>query len=271
MRPNLDRLRGCALAFLGGLLPFLPTPAAHADHWALRPLGGEHESARTVGAGRWGVEVGAWAPSLTGDVTPANPLESEVLQRWNLLPAWPNIRVMHGLPDGNEIIVRAGSTINAGYRKMFLQAEAPWGDEFLQVLLQGGAGLHVASLRPMVYANLPGMYHNGPFTLHVAGGGYYLFNDQPIVEGSLGIELRPFSFLDLGGGARLRMDSKKMTPQDGSWSYSGGIRLRPWDKWQLQVEAGQDVGPPTPSGGTPAMPRIEWPMQTLRASISTHF
>jgi hypothetical protein len=198
-------------------------------------------------------------------------LDTEVLQRWTLLPVWPEIRVLHGLADGNEVIVRAGSVVNAGYRKMFLKAEAPWGDEYLQALLQGGVGLHAASLRPMVYANLPGLYHNGPFTLHVAGGGYYLFNDQPIVEGSLGVELRPFSFLDVGGGARLRMDSKKMTPTDGSWSFSGGIRLRPFHGWQINVEAGQDVGPPAPSGGTPAMPRIEWPLQSVRASVSSHF
>ncbi|MEB3283986.1 MAG: hypothetical protein VKN33_01700 [Candidatus Sericytochromatia bacterium] len=244
---------------------------ALADHWSLRPLGGEHESALTVGRGGWGIEAGAWTPRLGADLPPANALESEVFQRWNALPSWPEIRVLHGLQDGNEVIVRTGSVVNAGYRKMFLSAEAPWGDEFLQALIQGGVGLHLASLRPMVYANLPGVYHNGPFTLHIAGGGYYLFNDQPIVEGTLGVELRPLSFIDFGAAARLRMDSKKMTPNDGSWSYSGGLRLRPFPRWQLQVEAGQDVGPPTPAGGTPAFPRIEWPLQSVRATLSTHF
>ncbi|MEB3197356.1 MAG: hypothetical protein VKP62_09150 [Candidatus Sericytochromatia bacterium] len=254
-----------------GLIAFTPEFASAAEVTGLRPLGGDFESARSIKSGQSLLELGGWMPRFTGDGVAAGQEDIDVLQRWQEIPAWPDMRLLHGLADGNAVVVRAGSAINGGYRKPFLRAEAPWGEEYLQAWMQAGVGFHLASRRPMVYASLPGIYERGAFTLHVAGGGYYLFNDQPLVEGSLGCEVRPFDWLDLGATARLRMDSKKMTPTDGSWSYGGGLRIRPAPNWGIQLEAGRDVGPPEPAGGTPARPRIEFPLESLRAGISVLF
>jgi hypothetical protein len=245
--------------------------AALAAPLGNRPLGGDGDSARTVGPGGWNVEVGAWQPRIDATKGANDADEQAILGRYEALPAWPAVRVLYGLPDGNEVTARLGTTVTAGYRKQFLRADAPWGGEYLQGLLQASVGYHLASRRPLVHVSAPGIYEAGPFTLHVAGGGYYLFNDQPIVEGGAGMEYRPWSWLSVGANAHLRMDAKKMTPTDGSWSYGGGIRLQPLDTVAVQVELGQDVGPPDPAGGTPARPRIEWPMQTLRASALVAF
>lgn len=236
----------------------------------MRPLGGEGEAARTVGAGGWLFEAGGWQPTLDpGD--PANAEDQAVQSRYWTLPVWPDLRLQHGLSDGNEVIGRVGHVVTAGYRKHFLRADAPWGGEYLQGLLQGSVGFNLLSRRPVVHLSMPGIYEAGPFTLHVAGGGYYLFNDQPIVEGTAGTELRPFSWLSVGATARLRMDAKKVTPTDGVWSFGGGLRIQPWDHLALQVEAGKDAGPPEPTGGAAVRPRIEWPLQSLRASLCLAF
>ncbi|MEB3221981.1 MAG: hypothetical protein VKS61_07865 [Candidatus Sericytochromatia bacterium] len=266
MTSRAERLSVVAMAL--GLVLSAPAQAAPLGN---RPLGSDGESARTVGVGRWLVEVGAWQPRLDGSVGPSNEEEQGILGRLEAIPAWPSLRVQHGLPDGNEALVRLGQNVQAGYRRQFLRADAPWGGEYLQALMQASVGYGLISRRPLVHVLAPCIYEAGPFTLHVAGGGYYMFNDQPIVEGSGGIELRPWDWVSIGAHSHLRMDSKKMTPTDGSWSYGGGLRLQPSDGFSVQVEMGQDVGPPEPAGGTPAKPRIEWPMQVLRASAIVAF
>ncbi|MEB3330593.1 MAG: hypothetical protein VKQ33_15310 [Candidatus Sericytochromatia bacterium] len=268
MTSRADRLG--TLVLVGVMGCWTPATAVAAP-LGNRPLGADSDAARSVGPGGWIVEVGASQPRIDAASTPADADEQAILGRYEELPAWPAVRLQHGLPDGNEVLARLGTAVMAGYRRPFLRADAPWGGEYLQALLQASVGYHLVSRRPVVQVMAPGIYEAGPFTLHVSGGGYYLFNDQPVVDGNAGVELRPWSWLSLGVNAHLRMDAKKMTPTDGSWSYGGGLRVQPHEAVSLQVELGQDVGPPDPAGGTPARPRIEWPMQPVRASATFAF
>lgn len=242
----------------------------------MRPLGGDYDSARTVGDKNWAFEGGVWLPSFEALPTNAATGSDEVLGRWQQLPAWPRLRGQYGWGENNEVVAAVGPELTAAYRKFFIRAEAPWGGEYLQALMQFGGGYHLAARKPMAYVNLPAIYERGDWTFHVAGGGYYLFNDQPIVDGNLGMEFRPIPLLSLGVNAHLRMDAKKVTPMDGSWSFGGGVRFQPFPWACAQVELVQDAGPPTPKPDEPgsisiARPSIEIPHQAVRASVTTYF
>lgn len=264
MRRQLGRVWPLAIA-----LAALTAPPALADDTVigLRPLGGDWESARTVGRGHWAIEAGGMVPQL-------NPLDSAlstddqaVYDRWQVLPAWPSLRGLYGLPDGNEAVVQLGQTISGGYRKQFLRADAPWPGEYLQALIQLGGGFNLVSMRPMGYIRFPAIYERGAWTFHVGPGGYYMFNQQPLVDVQVGAEVRPFAGLHLGGLARLRMDVKHLTPTEGTWSFGGGLRYQLGDRWSIQVEANQDNGPPQLQDSIP-QPAIEFAMMQYRASVT---
>lgn len=242
----------------------------------MRPLGAEHDSARTVGDKNWAFEAGGWMPTFQSLPATARPEDEEILARWQQFPSWPGVRAQYGWGENNELVAALGPELTAAYRKFFIRADAPWGGEYLQALMQFGGGYHLASRKPMMYVKLPGIYERGDWTFHVAGGGYYLWNDQPIVDGNLGIEYRPIPMLHLGVHAHLRMDAKKVTPMDGSWSFGGGVRFQPLPWACAQVEVIQDAGPPTPkpgeaSGISTARPIVEIPHQALRASVTTYW
>jgi hypothetical protein len=259
---------GSVLAALGLLA--IACPPALADGLTplgLRPLGGDWESARTIGPGHWAIEGGAFMPMLDPLAEELTKDDQSVYQRWTMLPAWPSLRGLYGLPDGNEAELQLGQIISGGYRKQFLRADAPWPGEYLQALIQLGGGFNLVSMRPMGYIRFPAIYERGAWTFHVGPGGYYLFNQQPIVDVQLGAEVRPFEALHLGGLARLRMDAKHMTPTEGTWAFGGGARLQLGDQWSLQVEANKDGGPPNLADSVP-MPRIEFSMMTVRASVT---
>lgn len=261
-----------------GLVAVLGRPALAADETAtsvgLRPLGGDWESGRTVGAGKWVIEGGLSAPVLddpailTGQVSSIPSAEDlAVYQRWQTLPAWPVVNGIYGLSDGNEAVVQLGPVVGGAYRRHFLRADAPWPNEYLQALIQLGGGFHLASFKPMGYVRIPAIYERGAWTFHVGPGGYYLFNQQPIVDVQLGAEVRPLDGLHLGGMARLRMDAKRVTPTDGTWSFGGGARYQLGDRWSIQVEATRDNGPPLASDSIP-LPVIEFPQLGVRASVT---
>jgi hypothetical protein len=256
-----------ALSVALGSLPAGPALAETAPV-GLRPLGGDWESGRTVGAGNWVIEGGAFMPMLE-DPSGLSPTteDLEVFQRWQTLPAWPTLRGVYGLSDGNEAVVELGPLVGGAYRRHFLRADAPWPGEYLQALIQLGGGFHLPSLKPMGYIRVPAIYERGAWTFHVGPGGYYMFNQQPIVDVQLGTEVRPLDGLHLGGMARLRMDAKALTPTEGAWSFSGGARYQLGDRWSVQLEASQDAGPPNLAITTP-QPRIEFPHLGLRASVT---
>jgi hypothetical protein len=257
-------LLGAALLLAAGAAP------AAAESLGIRPLGGSQESARTVGVGNWAIEGGAWMPTFTSPPADLGEDDLKVLDNWQLTPAWPEIRGIYGLPDGNEAVGFVGPVVGGGYRKFFLRADAPWPNEYLQALIQLGGGFHLASRLPVGYIRIPAIFEAGAFTLHLAGGGYYLFNQQPMVDVDAGIELSPWENFQVGGMAKLRMDSKKITPFDGVWSLSGGARYRIGTRIVVQVDAYQDGGPPTFDTSKPD-PRIEFPLSALRGSVGYYF
>ena len=252
-----------ALAAAGVLSLALP---ASADPVGLRPLGGDFESARAIGAGKWVVEAGALVPMLS-PVGELNTDDAAVFQRWQTLPAWPSVRGMYGLPDGNEAVVELGHVVTGGYRRHFLRADAPWPGEYLQAMIQLGGGFHLPAMRPMGYIRFPAIYERGAWTFHLGPGGYYLFNQQPVADVQIGTVVRQLEGLTLGGMARLRMDAKALTPTEGAWSFSGGARYQLGDRWTVQIEGSQDAGPPEIAATTP-QPRIEFPMMQVRASVT---
>ena len=276
-RPQAPTSRAERLAI--GLLAAwmgLGAGVAAAGPIGMRPLGAEHDSARTVGDKNWAFEAGGWMPTFEPLPATAATDSDEVLTRWQQLPAWPRLRAQYGWGDNNEVVAALGPELTAGYRKFFIRADAPWGGEYLQALMQFGGGFHLASRKPMAYVKLPGIYERGDWTFHVAGGGYYLWNDQPIVDGNFGMEFRPLPLLHLGVNAHLRMDAKKVTPMDGTWSFGGGVRFQPLPWACAQVEVLQDAGPPIPKVGEAtsvsiARPTIEIPHQSVRASVTTYF
>jgi hypothetical protein len=258
---------GAALAIALAVLACPSVARADDAVLGLRPLGGDWETGRTIGAGHWAIEGGGMMPQLSPLDEPLTAADQAVYDRWQMLPAWPSLRGIYGLPDGNEAVVQLGQTISGGYRKQFLRADAPWPGEYLQALIQLGAGFNLAAMRPMGYIRLPAIYERGAWTFHVGPGGYYLFNQQPLVDVQLGAEVRPFGGLALGGMARLRMDAKHMTPTEGSWAFGGGARYQLGDRWTIQVEANQDNGPPALADSVPN-PAIEFPMMLYRASVT---
>jgi hypothetical protein len=273
MTSRAERLALAALAiFLGA-----PAPAV-AGPIGMRPLGADYDSARTVGEHGWAFEAGGWLPTFDPLPAGATADTQKVLENWQLLPAWPRVRAQYGWGGNNEVVAAVGPEVTGAYRKFFIRADAPWGGEYLQALMQFGGGYHLASRKPMAYVKLPAIYERGDWTFHVAGGGYYLFNDQPIVDGDFGMEYRPIPWLAIGGNAHLRMDAKKVTPMDGTWTLGGGVRVQPLDWACLQVEVFKDSGPPVPNTGTAepngistARPGVEFPHQAIRASVTTYF
>lgn len=259
-----------ASALAAALLLGLPAPAIAAP-LGMRPLGAEFDAARTVGDGNWAFEGGGWLPSFDALSDSATEGDRTVYENWQQLPAWPDIRAQYGWGSNNELVAQLGPRTTAGFRKFFIRADAPWGGEYLQALMQFGGGFHVAARKPLMYVKLPAIYERGDWTFHVAGGGYYLFNDQPIVDGDFGMEYRPIPLLSVGGAVHLRMDAKKVTPMDGSWSFGGGLRFTPFPWACAQVEFLKDAGPPTPEGAAAPKPRIELPGTGIRASVTTYF
>lgn len=274
----MRRLAVATAAFL-----LLPAAPAMADPTlGIRPLGGDYESARTVGPGNWAIEGGAWAPQFTdpGHTTDTDA-DRAILARWQAIPAWPELRGLYGLQDGNEIVADVGPIISGGYRRLFLHADAPWPGEYLQVLFQLGAGIQLSNTKQflpflpavpnlMGYVRVPAIFEAGPLTLHVAGGGYYLFNNQPIVNGDLGLEFTPFEHFQVGGLVKVDMDSAKITPTDGTWSFGFGARYQIGSRWVVQADVNQDAAPPEPASGAPT-PRIEYPYQSVRATVGYYF
>ncbi len=240
---------------------------AQADTIGMRPLGAHYESARTVGEGHWIAEIGGWMPTFDEFETPLNTADQEVFDRWQGLPAWPDVRVVYGYQGTSEASLHLGSQVTGAYRRHMLRAEAPWGGEYLQGLLQVGGGYHLASRDFMGYLRLPGIYERGDWTFNVAPGGYYLLNEQPVVEVNAGMEYRPIAEIAVGVNARLRMDSKKISPLDGKWSFGGGARYQILPRLALQLDAFSDGGPPTGEGTQAAKPRIEFPLKAVQASV----
>lgn len=255
--------RAVALAAAAWLLA---APDASALSWGLRPLGADWESARMGAPGELIVEVGAWAPSLLDPGT-LGPTEKDmaVFERYRLLPAWPSLRGRYVLQDGNEVLAEVGPLVGGGYRRPFMRADAPWEGEYLQAVLQAGGGFHLPAMLPAVYGRLPLLYERGPVTFHVAPGGYYMLNNQPIVDVGMGVEWRVFAGFSVGGAAKIRMDAKQVTPTAGSWSFGGGARYA-WDRFAINLEFQQENGTPAV---TKPDPRIEFPMDVLRASVVT--
>jgi hypothetical protein len=247
----------------------MATPAA-ADTLGIRPLGGDYESGRTVGKGNWAVEGGVWVPTFGAPTTPLSAEDTAILDNWQVTPAYPEIRGIYGLNDGNEAVAMIGPVIGGGYRRFFLRADAPWPGEYLQALIQLGGGFEIASRKAMGYVRFPAIFEAGPFTLHVAGGGYYLFNNQPIVDADIGMEYTLFEHFQVGAMAKLRMDSAKITPLDGQWSFGGGLRYQVGPRFVIQADLNQDSGPPIVPTALPH-PRIEFPFQSLRASAGYYF
>jgi hypothetical protein len=256
-----------AFAFAATLLAAAP---AGAETLGIRPLGGDYESARTVGNGNWTIEAGAWVPSFTPPDTALSTNDQAVFDRWQMLPAWPEIRGIYGLSEGNEIAAHVGPTIGGDYRRFFLRAEAPWPDEYLQAMIQLGGGFNLASHLPEGHIRIPAIFEAGAWTLHLAGGGYYLFNNQPIVEGDLGLEMSPIPSFQVGAMAKIRMDSTKITPFDGQWSFGAGARYRLGLRMVIQADLYQDAGPPVLTT-TKAVPRVEFPYQGLRVTAGYYF
>lgn len=235
----------------------------------LRPLGGDWETARMIGQGHWAIEANAWAPTFDnpGDYVGGNPGSPDVLSRWMALPAWPSLRALYAVSDETEAALELGPRVGGAYRRFFLRAVAPWGGEYLQALIQLGGGFHLASYKPYGYVRFPALYERGAWTFHVAPGGYYLFNQQPIVEVNLGAEFRPLESLQLGAHTKLRMDAKRLTPQDGTWSFGGGLRWQFSDDWAIQLEATHDAGPPILDLGA-IQPMIEFPFTSFSGGVT---
>jgi hypothetical protein len=255
---------------LVGVAIALPAGPAAAETLGIRPLGGDYESARTVGIGNWTIEAGAWAPSFTTPDTSVTAADTAVLERWQALPAWPEVRGIYGLAEGNEVVARLGPVIGGDYRRFFLRAEAPWPDEYLQAMIQIGGGFNLASHLPEGHVRIPAIFEAGAWTLHVAGGGYYNFNNQPIVEADMGLEMSPIPSFQVGALAKLRMDSTKITPFDGVWSFGAGARYRLGLRMVVQADLYQDAGPPV-LATTKAVPRVEFPGQGLRVTAGYYF
>lgn len=256
---------------LAALAVVLTARPAVAETLGIRPLGGDYESARTVGQGKLALEVGAWVPTFS---TPSGVTltddDNAIFARWQQFPAWPAIRGLYGLADGHEVEAEIGPVVGGAYRRFFLRADAPWPHEYLQVLIQLGGGFHLASYKPMGYIRVPAIFEAGPFTLHVAGGGYYLFNNQPTVDVDLGLEYSIFERLQLGGLVKLRMDSTKITPTDGNWSFGGGLRYQLGARTVFQVDVNQDAGAPVVANVTPR-PHIEFPFQSVTGTVGYYF
>ncbi|MDB5100906.1 MAG: hypothetical protein JWM80_5327 [Cyanobacteria bacterium RYN_339] len=255
---------------LAGLALALPAGPAAAETLGIRPLGGDYESARTVGNGHWTIEGGAWVPSFSAPDSSVTAADQVVLDRWQQFPAWPEIRGIYGLSEGNEAVAFIGPVIGGAYRRFFLRAEAPWPDEYLQALIQLGGGFNLASHLPEGHIRVPAIFEAGPWTLHVAGGGYYLFNNQPTVAVDTGLEFSPLPDFQVGAMAKLRMDSSKITPFDGIWSFGAGARYRIGLRFVVQADVYQDAGPPTVATSK-AVPRVEFPFQGLRATAGYYF
>lgn len=246
---------------------FVAAPALAADPISMRPLGGDWDAARSMGRGHWTVEVGGMLPQF--DAAPAGSSEDDLdaFDRQFLLPAYPQLRAAIGLPGDQAAFLYLGQWVGAAYRRPFLRADAPWPGESLQAHLQLGAGYHWVNGLPLAFGRAPAMYVRGPLTLHATGGGYYLFNQQPIAEGQLGAELALGWGLSLGGLARLRMDVKKLNPQEGAWTFGGGLRYQLGDEWQLTLEGVRDEGPPVFADSKP-LPRLEFAQTQFRFGLS---
>src|SRR5688500_8260905 len=108
-------------------------PAA-ARPIGMRPVGGDFDSARTLGDNNWAFEAGGWLPTFQALPATAKEADQEVLDRWQQLPAWPRLRAQYGWGDNNELVAALGPELTGGYRKFFIRAEAPWGGEYLQAL-----------------------------------------------------------------------------------------------------------------------------------------
>ena len=237
----------------------------------IRPLGGTWESARTVGIGNWAIEGAVWAPTFSTEGLPTlSSPDQAVLDHWQTLPVWPELRGIYGLGDGNEVSVSLGPDLTGAWRKLFMRAEAPWPDEYLQAMIQLGGGFNLASHLPEGHIRIPAIFEAGAWTLHLAGGGYYLFNNQPIVEGDMGLEMSPIPSFQVGAMAKIRMDSTKITPFDGQWSFGAGARYRLGLRMVIQADLYQDAGPPVLTT-TKAVPRVEFPYQGLRVTAGYYF
>jgi hypothetical protein len=221
-----------------------------------------------IGQGHWAVEVNGWVPTFQDPGTLLdNEANAAVFSRWSALPGWPVIHALYALSDENEAVLEAGPRVGGAYRRFFLRAVAPWGGEYLQALIQLGGGFDLASYKPYGYVRFPAMYERGSWTFHVAPGGYYLFNQLPIVEVNLGAEFRPWEPIALGAHTKLRMDAKRLTPQDGTWSFGGGLRWQISEDWAVQLEANQDVGPPMFDPAS-VQPVIEFPNMSFSGGIT---
>lgn len=255
-------MRAAPLALVALLA--IARPAA-AVPIGLTPLGGDWETARMIGKGHWAVSLRGWMPQFDS-VTGLSTSSQQVLQRWQMLPAWPRVIGLYGLSDENEAVVELGPDVGGAYRRFFMRAVAPWGGEYLQALLQLGGGFNLASEKPYGYIRFPALYERGPWTLHVAPGGYYLFNDQPMVDVNLGLEFRPIEALQFGVHTRLRMDAKQLTPTAGTWAYGAGVRWQLNDDWAIEADAERDPGPP--AGASTPNPVIEFADTSYSAGIT---
>lgn len=259
----------CAWALLGAAaLVGAMAPAAQADDpISMRPLGSEVDAARSLGIGHWAVEAGGLVPTFDALAAGSSLEDQAAYARQLWLPAYPQVRAAVGLAGDQAAFAYLGPWIGGAWRRPFLRADAPWPGEALQAHLQVGGGYHWVHGLPMAFGRAPVMYVRGPFTLHGAGGGYYLFNQQPIAEGQLGMEWAFPWGLSLGATARLRMDVKKLNPQDGAWSFGGGLRWQVGEAWQLTLEGLRDEGPPSFTDSKP-LPRLEFPQSQVRLGLT---
>jgi hypothetical protein len=244
----------------------------HIDAHCRRNARSDFSECRSRDGGHLGhsaIEGGVWVPTFSTP-TGLTTDDTAILNNWQVTPAYPEMRGIYGMKDGNEIVADIGPVIGGGYRRFFMRAEAPWPGEYLQALIQLGGGFEIASRKPMGYIRFPAIFEAGAFTLHIAGGGYYLFNNQPIVDADVGMEYMIFEHLQIGAMAKLRMDSAKITPLDGVWSFGGGARYQVGPRFVIQADVNQDAGPPIVPTALPH-PRIEFPFQSLRATVGYYF
>jgi hypothetical protein len=242
--------------------------AAIALPTGLRPLGITAESARSVEPGHGMLEIGALLPQWDGAaVAISGPEDERIFERWRQLSAWPSLTVQVPFRELDALLVHVGPLVGAAYRMPLLYADAPWGNEYVRCVFQAGGGFHLASHRPGAHVRLPVIYEKDTWAFHVIPGGYYLFNDQPIADVQIGLEHRPWSFMQAGMGAHLRMDTKKITPQDGTWSFGAGLGIHVTEGLQVRAEWLMDNGLPEAPGANPAF-QVEFPGQRLSVSLN---
>lgn len=256
-----------ALLALGALAH---APAALAAPEGLRPLGLMSLGARGGEPGHLRFELGA-ALRQPGAVS-AQGLDADdlaVLARQSALPLWPDLWGAYTLgADGAEAFGHVGEWIGGGYRRPLMKAVAPWPGEDLEAYAQLGAGWHWSAVKPYAELRVPTRYTRGAWTLSIVPGARYAFNQQPLVEVEAGLAYRPWPWLEVAGGTRLKMDAQKLTPTDGTYDFTGGARVWLGERLAVEVTGLQDAGAPLPATST-IDPVVFFPATSVKVAVTS--